>query len=67
MEPTTILLLALLGLALVFGAAAQFSLVCVLGRLSGGGCSGASTVAWKRPPPLRIARRQGTARIGRLK
>ncbi|MFZ5537058.1 MAG: hypothetical protein ACOZAP_06240 [Pseudomonadota bacterium] len=34
MEPTTILLLALLGLALVFGAAAQFSRVCVPGGLS---------------------------------
>ncbi|MEW6693114.1 MAG: YeeE/YedE family protein [Pseudomonadota bacterium] len=34
MEPTTILLLAVLGLALVFGAAAQFSRVCVPGGLS---------------------------------
>ncbi|WP_298600727.1 YeeE/YedE family protein [uncultured Zoogloea sp.] len=33
MEPTTILLLAVLGLAVVFGAAAQFSRVCVPGGL----------------------------------
>jgi len=33
MEPTTILLLAVLALALVFGAAAQFSRVCVPGGL----------------------------------